>query len=582
MKAAQQRHSVGTTKPLGDPTQVAFEEDSDALSLGILADVDGPILEELESRTTKGPTSSVLPKLARAQELTKKACALTSGADPEDDQERNGADDIFDDAGHSLKLQLYTATKRRAASRIQYGERYQTASNKKGTAASRSSLSIEGHPPLELSDQKLEESAFKASKKKLTVHAEGSASRPALFNHSKLSPQDKTTRLPVGRKQPCSHQIATTDRRRIQQLQRQNRLSKEKTRSLAQSRRVTQTATLPKLSIEAISVGTAATCLMFGLVSVLLAATLTTQLLGSVVGFWKNEDTKNASLEGLPSYISYEMVAAALNCQEIWGHPAACTLAQIIVESGGGEQLSGLAQRDNNLFGIKWSSDFAACPEVSGKDSWQTQEEYNGQSLTTVASFTTFTSFEACIRFRSRVLLQSARYANNTLIQQAISTHSSDKMAEGLKDAGYATDSSYSDSLKTVMQTYNLYRFDTITLAEFESGQLSGSTIVAAAQTQLGTPYVWGGNTAYVALDCSGLTQWCYAQAGKNIPRNSEDQAGAGTKIPLSDAEPGDILWRNGHVAIYIGGDSYIHAPRPGRTVSIDTGISQFSCAIRF
>jgi cell wall-associated NlpC family hydrolase len=321
---------------------------------------------------------------------------------------------------------------------------------------------------------------------------------------------------------------------------------------------------------------------MLALLFVLLIATLASQLLGSIFGFWKNKNTNNATLEGLPSYISYEMVAAALSCQESWGHPAACTLAQIIVESGSGEQLSGLAQRDNNLFGIKWSSEFAACPEVSGKDFWQTQEEYNGHSATIMASFTKFTSFEACIQFRSRVLLQSSRYANNALIQQAISTRSSDTMAEGLKDAGYATDSSYVASLKAVMQTYSLYRFDAITLEDFEGGQASGSTVVEAAHTQLGTPYVWGGTTAYVGLDCSGLTQWCYAQAGKQIPRNSEDQADAGTKIPLSDAKPGDILWRYGHVAIYIGGDSYIHAPRPGRTVSIDTGISQFSCAIRF
>jgi hypothetical protein len=53
-----------------------------------------------------------------------------------------------------------------------------------------------------------------------------------------------------------------------------------------------------------------------------------------------------------------------------------------------------------------------------------------------------------------------------------------------------------------------------------------GGAIVAAAQTQIGTPYVWGGTTPYRALDCSGLTQWCYAQAGIRIPRNSEDQAG--------------------------------------------------------
>lgn len=106
--------------------------------------------------------------------------------------------------------------------------------------------------------------------------------------------------------------------------------------------------------------------------------------------------------------------------------------------------------------------------------------------------------------------------------------------------------------------------------------------MVAATFSQLGVPYVWGGTTPGVGLDCSGLTQWCYRQAGISIPRNSEDQAAAGTKIPLSMAEPGDVLWRPGHVAIYIGDDSYIHEPQTGDVCKVSQGISYFTCAVRF
>ena len=318
-----------------------------------------------------------------------------------------------------------------------------------------------------------------------------------------------------------------------------------------------------------------------GIIGFILVAMLVSQMIAALFGFWQNEDTKKA-VTGLPPYITTEMVEAALQCQEDYGHPAGCTLAQIICESGQGDHLSGLATQDNNLFGIKWASSFAAAPEVSGKSSWVTGEEYDGQSVTIMADFTTFKSMKDCIFFRSRVLLANSRYADNALIKQAIAEHSSDKMAEGLKDAGYATSSTYVEGLKTAMSRYNLYRFDTMTVEQFKSGEASGNAIIAAAHSQLGVPYRWGGTTPGVGLDCSGLVQYCYAQAGKNIPRNSEDQASGGMKVPLSMAQPGDILWKPGHVAIYIGGDQYIHEPQTGDVCRIANGIAYFTCAVRY
>jgi peptidoglycan DL-endopeptidase CwlO len=101
-----------------------------------------------------------------------------------------------------------------------------------------------------------------------------------------------------------------------------------------------------------------------------------------------------------------------------------------------------------------------------------------------------------------------------------------------------------------------------------------GAAAVAAAESQLGVPYVWGGETPGVGFDCSGLTQWAWAQAGVSLPRTAADQYDAITHISLDDLEPGDLLfWNDGtssiqHVAMYVGGGEVIQAPETGETVS--------------
>ena len=94
-----------------------------------------------------------------------------------------------------------------------------------------------------------------------------------------------------------------------------------------------------------------------------------------------------------------------------------------------------------------------------------------------------------------------------------------------------------------------------------------GEKVVAAAYSQLGVPYVWGGTTPNSALDCSGLTQYCYAQAGISIPRTSSSQRAYG--VVLSSPEVGCIVSYPGHVGIYIGDNKIIHAPQPGDVVKI-------------
>lgn len=91
--------------------------------------------------------------------------------------------------------------------------------------------------------------------------------------------------------------------------------------------------------------------------------------------------------------------------------------------------------------------------------------------------------------------------------------------------------------------------------------------IVEAAYSQLGVPYVYGGTTPGVGLDCSGLVQYCYAAAGIFLPRTSAAQGGSG--IAVTDPQPGDIVCYSGHVGIYIGNGQMIHAPQTGDVVKI-------------
>ena len=104
--------------------------------------------------------------------------------------------------------------------------------------------------------------------------------------------------------------------------------------------------------------------------------------------------------------------------------------------------------------------------------------------------------------------------------------------------------------------------------------------IVSTAQTRIGCKYKYG-TAGPSTFDCSGFTQWVYKKNGKSIPRSSSAQKAAGKVVSLSNLKAGDIVWRPGHVGIYVGGGKVIHAPRPGKSVTY-TSLSGFKCGIRY
>ena len=102
----------------------------------------------------------------------------------------------------------------------------------------------------------------------------------------------------------------------------------------------------------------------------------------------------------------------------------------------------------------------------------------------------------------------------------------------------------------------------------------NGSAIVAEAYKHIGKPYVWGAKGPNT-FDCSGFTRYVYLQVtGRDIGGWTVPQEGAGSIIPVSQAQPGDLyFWGSRgssyHVAIALGGGSYIHAPQPGEFVKV-------------
>ena len=123
-------------------------------------------------------------------------------------------------------------------------------------------------------------------------------------------------------------------------------------------------------------------------------------------------------------------------------------------------------------------------------------------------------------------------------------------------------------------------------LDAIRSGELSGNTAVTDAAllaASWATTYVYGGNDIRNGCDCSYFTSWCYAQAGVTIPRNSEAQRAAGTVIPISQAQPGDVLWMPGHVGIYLGPDSWAEQTPPRiRVVTGKDPAARWTSAVRF
>lgn len=104
------------------------------------------------------------------------------------------------------------------------------------------------------------------------------------------------------------------------------------------------------------------------------------------------------------------------------------------------------------------------------------------------------------------------------------------------------------------------------------------SVLVATAMDLLGAPYRRGGTSAETGFDCSGFVRSIYSQTiGLMLPRSANQQAAATQTIDKKELKPGDLVFFNtmrrtfSHVGIYIGDGKFVHSPRTGQTVRVES-----------
>ena len=129
----------------------------------------------------------------------------------------------------------------------------------------------------------------------------------------------------------------------------------------------------------------------------------------------------------------------------------------------------------------------------------------------------------------------------------------------------------YVNEVLALAQTYGQTEAQTV------AAGTAGGVAVDWALAQVGTPYIWGGETPGVGFDCSGLVQAAYKVAGISLPRVAQDQYDGTAKLgPGNPVEPGDLIFFGGgpsdvtHVGIYVGNGQMVDAPHTGADVRVE------------
>ncbi len=156
---------------------------------------------------------------------------------------------------------------------------------------------------------------------------------------------------------------------------------------------------------------------------------------------------------------------------------------------------------------------------------------------------------------------QSADYDNQIAAAKAQAAKLKKAIAEEAKQIKKLQDEEArkAAAAKMAQGNYTVKAFDTSIIANANGSEL-GKKIAMYGCQFIGNPYVAGGTSLTKGADCSGFIYRIYSDFGYKVPRNSYSLRSAGTEVAYANAQPGDVLCYEGHVALYVGGGYIVHA----------------------